>query len=129
MKKTIFLFVILAFLVGCTAVPQVEEATPEVIEFSKCLKESGLVMYGSMTCSVCKRQKEIFGSAFEEVGEVECHPDGDNPQTELCLQKDITKTPTWILQDTQGEELERKEGYQDFEALAELTGCGAPVEN
>tara|TARA_B100001971_G_C18234494_1_gene566214 strand:+ start:133 stop:492 length:360 start_codon:yes stop_codon:yes gene_type:complete len=114
----IFLGVVI-IISGCTSK---QEASPEVEKFAQCLKESGVKMYGSFTCSVCRRQRELFGSAFENVGEVECHPRGENPQTELCLEKDISKTPTWTLE-KDGVELERLEGFQSFEELSKISGC------
>ncbi|MDP6641992.1 MAG: hypothetical protein QGF74_01255 [Candidatus Nanoarchaeia archaeon] len=114
----IFLGVVI-IVSGCTSEQEVD---PETEKFAQCLKESGVKMYGSFTCSVCKRQIELFGSAFESVGEIECHPRGENPQTELCLEKDISKTPTWTLE-KDGVELERLEGFQSFEKLSELSGC------
>ncbi|MBR9707161.1 MAG: hypothetical protein GOV15_01870, partial [Candidatus Diapherotrites archaeon] len=95
----------------------------ELDSFAQCLSNNGLVMYGSEFCSYCAKQKDLFGTSFHHLQEVECHPRGTNPQTELCLHKDIMKTPTWILEDTQGNTLEKLEGYQALEDLAEFTGC------
>jgi len=124
MKKIylpILLIIILVFLSGCASEQEAEESS-ELDSFAKCLTEQDVKMYGSMTCSICKRQKEMFGSSFQYVGEIECHPRGENPQTELCLNKDIKKTPTWILE-KDGVEIKRLEGYQTAETLSELSGC------
>jgi hypothetical protein len=123
MKNVIQIFLITSIIIisGCSQGTQ-EVEDPQLSEFAKCIKESGMKMYGSMTCSVCKRQRELFGSSFKHVGEIECHPRGENPQTELCLQKDIEKTPTWILEKN-GEDLKKLEGYQTLETLAEISGC------
>ena len=100
----------------------------EYDDFAKCVKDSGLKMYGSMTCSVCARQKRLFGSAFKYIGEIECHPRGENPQTELCFEKEISKTPTWILED--GDlEIKKLEGYQTIETLSEVSGCSLDLIN
>ena len=79
-------------------------------------------MYGSYTCSICKKQRALFGPSFDLLGEIECHPRGENPQTQLCLEKDIKKTPTWTLEKN-GVELGRKEGYQTIEILSEFSEC------
>ncbi len=114
------------FIIGCAPEPiQEEPPSSELDGFASCLKESGLLMYGSMTCSLCKKQRELFDFAFHHVGEIECHPNGENPQTDLCLQKDIMKTPTWILE-KDGEEIQRLEGYQSLEILSETSGCSLP---
>ena len=91
-------------------------------DFAKCLSENGIKMYGSITCSVCKKQREAFGASFQYINEIECHPRGKNPQTELCLEKNIRKTPTWVIEDG-GIETERLEGFQSFETLAKISGC------
>ncbi|MAG16305.1 hypothetical protein CMO88_04545 [Candidatus Woesearchaeota archaeon] len=126
----IALAVMIVFVVSsCSSQQQVDtedsEDSSEFDSFASCIKENGLKMYGSFTCSVCKRQRAIFGSSFELVGEIECHPRGENPQTELCLQKDIEKTPTWILEQD-GEEIKRLTGFQNMETLAEISGCQLP---
>jgi len=90
-------------------------------ELAQCLTDNGLVMYGSFTCSVCARERQIFGKAFEHINEIECNPRGDNPQTELCLTKDISHTPTFTVE-VDGEELGRVDGLQSPRELAEFTG-------
>tara|TARA_Y100000034_G_C6551111_1_gene238109 strand:+ start:22 stop:399 length:378 start_codon:yes stop_codon:yes gene_type:complete len=119
--KTSLLIISLTILIivsGCNTQKEISELD----SFAKCLEENGLKMYGSMTCSICAKQKTLFGSSFQYVGEIECHPRGENPQTELCLQKDIQKTPTWILE-KDGVEIKRLKGYQTLETLSELSGC------
>jgi len=115
MKKLFFLLFILSIsiLSGCTssqeAVKEIE-SDPEMDAFAQCIKDSNLKMYGSFRCSYCQKQRMLFGPSFEIIGEIECHPHGENPQTELCLQMDVAKTPTWILEDG-SEEPRRFEGY------------------
>ncbi len=108
---------LLILLSGCS-----QKEVTELDSFAQCLKDEGLKMYGSMTCSICAKQKTLFGESFQYIGEVECHPRGKNPQTDLCLQKDIQKTPTWILE-KDGIETKRLIGYQTLEILSELSGC------
>jgi hypothetical protein len=120
MRSVIGLLVAALFVVSaCTSQPRVES---ELDEFATCLKESGVLMYGSMTCSICAKQRDLFGGSFELLGEIECHPRGENPQTELCLEKDIEKTPTWVVE-KDGVEVERLVGFQNLEKLAEISGC------
>tara|TARA_Y100000310_G_C20698277_1_gene827272 strand:+ start:4664 stop:5041 length:378 start_codon:yes stop_codon:yes gene_type:complete len=119
LKKLIFILFFI-FIISCSKTPVAE--TGPLDDFAKCLKNNGAKMYGSYTCSVCKKQRELFGPSFHHVGEIECHPRGENPQTQLCLEKDIKKTPTWTLE-KDGVELDRKEGYQTIEILSEFSGC------
>jgi hypothetical protein len=128
LAKTVLQISILAAILvisGCSDQTQIAEKTPEDLKMEawvSCLKESGMKMYGQYTCSVCERQRKVIGPAFELLGEIECHPRGENPQTQLCLEKDIAKTPTWILE-KDGQELDRLEGFQTLETLSESSGC------
>src|SRR3989344_3467526 len=49
----------LTFWVHSTAVP-----SDEYNEFAQCLHEKNFIMYGSITCSFCLKQRGIFGDAF-----------------------------------------------------------------
>ncbi len=89
---------------------------------AKCLSTNDLKMYSSITCSVCQKQKEYFGDSFQYINEVECNPNGENPQTGLCTKKGIEAIPTWIFE-KDGVEVQRVIGFQTPEFLAELTGC------
>ena len=93
-------------------------------ELATCLAEKGWAMYGSFTCSACRAQRKAFGKAFRHIKEVECNPHAPNTQVDLCLKKKIKKTPTWI-QEKDGKEIQRIEGYQLLEDLAPLSGCGS----
>ncbi len=121
-KPLVILVVAFAFLVSGCAPKETAEESPEISALAKCLTEKGVFMYGSFTCSICEREKELFGPSFKHITEIECHPRGKNPETDRCLKMDIAKTPTWILE-KDGQALDRLEGYQPFEALAEFSGC------
>ena len=85
------------------------------------LKAEGWVYYRSYTCSNCKRQEKILGDAYQMLNKVECHPKGPNGQPELCLAKNITKTPTWLLE-KDGRETKRLEGLQSIQQLSAESG-------
>lgn len=89
---------------------------------ARCLTQNGWIMYGSITCSACRAQRKSFGAAFSEIVEIECNPNAPGTQVELCLEKKIGPTPTWI-REVDGEERGRIEEYQLLEDLADLTGC------
>lgn len=94
-------------------------------EFISCLNEKGVVYYKSVRCSNCRRQEKLLGKAYLELNSVECHPEGKNPQPEFCLEKGISKTPTFLLE-VNGKELKRLIGIQQVEDLAAFADC--PVE-
>lgn len=92
---------------------------------AQCLNSKGVVYYKSVKCSTCRRQEMIFGEAYNKINSVECHPDGINPQPELCLSKKINKTPTFLME-VNGVEIKRLEGLQQVKDLAAFANC--PVE-
>ncbi len=87
-------------------------------------------MYGSITCSHCRNQRKMFGNSFQYIKEIECDPRNEGAQTELCIEKEINATPTWILEDDNGNEIERlNAGTQKLETLAEISGCKLTEDN
>lgn len=91
-------------------------------EAAKCLTEKGVKMYSSFRCGVCAKTKNMFGDSFQYIAEIECHPQGPNTEFERCLQKQITGTPTWILEPG-GQEVKRHTGFLSLEELEEFAGC------
>lgn len=92
--------------------------------FAQCLTDSNLVMYGSVTCGVCAKQRKAFGDSFRLIDEIECSPSNPGAETERCINKNITHTPTWILEDADGNDVTRFEaGFQQLSVLAEASGC------
>lgn len=81
-------------------------------DFVNCLKESGLIMYGSNSCEYCRQQKKMFGSQFEELNFVNCEFEKD-----LCESKGITAYPVWEIG------TQRAIGIQNFEQLSQLANC------
>lgn len=117
--------VIIAGLVasGITYFAQVGNVSREDhSELAACLNERGVIYYKSVRCSSCRRQEQLLGAAYAKLNSVECHPEGENPQVELCLKKRIEKTPTFLLEKN-GVEIKRLEGLQQVEALASFAGC------
>ena len=92
---------------------------------TQCLTEKGVVMYSSYICSNCRATIKKFGDSFQYIDMVECHPRGPDPQADLCLEKSITHTPTWMIE-KDGVEVKRLDGYQRPETLAEFADC--PME-
>lgn len=91
-------------------------------EFVDCLNQQGIVYYKSVRCSNCQRQEKLLGTAYSELNSVECHPEGENGQPQLCLDKRIDKTPTFLIEEN-GQEIKRQEGLTPLEDLAEFAGC------
>ena len=86
-------------------------------EFAKCLTEKSVKMYGAYWCPHCANQKNELGSSFKYIDYVECDPNGQNPQPELCKQNGITGYPTWIYNG------EKRSGEQSLLSLGAWAGC------
>ncbi|PJE50934.1 MAG: hypothetical protein COV29_01500 [Candidatus Yanofskybacteria bacterium CG10_big_fil_rev_8_21_14_0_10_36_16] len=96
-------------------------------EFAQCLDEKGFLMYGSITCSFCLKQRGLFGDAFQYIKEIECDPRNPHPEVERCVAKNIEHTPTWIQEREDGSEIYRFDpGVQSFKKLSEISGCKLP---
>lgn len=116
--------VIIAGLVVAGITFFIQSGTParqDYAPFAEYLNKQGWVYYKSYTCSNCKRQEKLFGDAYKRLNSVECHPKGPAGNPQLCLQKNITKTPTWLLE-KDGKELMRLEGVQPIEELMRISG-------
>ena len=87
---------------------------------AQCLTEKGTKMYGAWWCPHCQAQKKVFGNAFKYVDYVECSDAAKN-MTKQCVDAGITGYPTWVFAD--GAKLS---GEQDFDTLADKTGCELP---
>ena len=90
----------------------------DIEQFAKCLAQKNVKMYGTFWCGHCQNQKALFEGLLESSGiYVECDPRGENPQTELCLNKGIEGYPAWEIDGV------LYYGEQSFERLSELSGC------
>ncbi|OGY26334.1 MAG: hypothetical protein A2Z11_03115 [Candidatus Woykebacteria bacterium RBG_16_43_9] len=100
-------------------------AQKDYTPFVEALNEKGVVYYKSFKCNNCKRQEAMLGEAYKKLNSVECHPDGISPQVQLCLDKGIKKTPTFLIEED-GIEVKRLEGLKPLEDLAKW--AGVPLE-
>ena len=91
------------------------------------LTEQGWVYYRSYTCSNCKKQEKLLGEAYKKLNSVECHPKGPGGNPELCLKKNISKTPTWLLE-KDGQEVKRLEGYQTIQNLIQASSFSGEIK-
>jgi uncharacterized membrane protein len=122
MKTWGVIFVILNLIpVVAFNIPTSEDSI-DYSPLAQCITDNGVNMYGSFRCGVCARTRALFGDTFEHINEIECHPQGENAQTELCLAKGIEGTPTWILE-PEGKEVKRQVGFMTLAELQEFAGC------
>ena len=89
---------------------------------ARCITAKGISIYSSSQCSHCLQQENLFGPAFQLINRIECNPWDQNSQAELCTDKDITGTPTWIMEQD-GKEVKRRAGFMTIDELKEFSGC------
>jgi hypothetical protein len=123
MKSILVILLVIGMLVlvGCGS----KYIREDVDKLANCLAENDVKEYGAFWCSNCAKQEKMFGSSYKIIKErgvyVECDARGKNPQSDLCLELDITKYPTWEFSG----KLEPP-GVLSFEELAIKSGCEAP---
>ena len=129
MDKNIKIFVsVLVLLVVAVALLAILRTSPppasagEYDELAQCLGEKGAVFYGAFWCSVCKSQKEMFGSSAKLLPYTECSTPDGRGQTAECREKGIPSYPTWEFADGS-----RLTGAIPIPELAEKTACALPA--
>jgi glutaredoxin len=81
------------------------------------LAKKGIKFYGAYWCPHCQRQKALFGQeALQHLPYIECAPDGQHSQRQLCKEKNIKLFPSW--------EIDGKiiTGNRSLKDLADLSG-------
>lgn len=109
-------------LIAFAANDSLKETTPSPYEeFAQCLTERGATMYGAWWCPHCDNQKELFGSAFDQVNYVECST-AARTMNQTCQDAGIEGYPTWKFEDGS-----RLGGEQSLESLSAKSGCELPL--
>jgi glutaredoxin len=68
------------------------------MSLAKHLRENDIKMYGAYWCPHCYEQKALFGSeAFAEVEYIECEPDGEKAQPQVCQAAGVRSYPSWEI--------------------------------
>ncbi|WP_310426089.1 hypothetical protein [Chamaesiphon sp. VAR_48_metabat_135_sub] len=87
------------------------------------LVASDVKFYGSYSCSHCQKQKSLFGAAAAaKLPYIECAPDGENSQRQLCKEKNIQMFPTWVIKG------KYFPGTRDLKEIAAMTGYRGPMD-
>ena len=113
----LFLLALPLLFVACT---ELGETARYRQDLALHLSVNGAKMYGAYWCPHCATQKELFGGAADQIPYIECDPDGDNSQTDLCQQKGIQAYPTWEING------EFRQGVHPLGKLADLTEFPPP---
>lgn len=103
------LIVVLIIAIAYFALKTQNHETSE--EIAKCIGDRS-ILYVQLGCSHCQAQEELFGENIQYLTIVDCFY-----EYEKCENKEILKTPTWII---------NREKYEDVlsvDKLRELTKC------
>jgi glutaredoxin len=104
-------------LLAQTAPPVTTVSGSSELELARHLSKIGAKIYTSYTCPHCHEQKQLFGQeAFSLINNIECHPDGENAQPQLCRNAGIKGVPTWEIKG------KFAVGVQSLNELANLSG-------
>ena len=99
------------------------ESNPAKLALANHLTGSGAVMYSAYWCPHCHEQKELFGKeAAKALKVVECAPDGQDNQVDLCRSKGLEGFPSWEISGT------IDSGVKSLDKLADLSGYKGPRE-
>ncbi len=102
--------------------PVTSISNPSTLALAEKLTASGAVMYSAYWCPHCHEQKELFGKeATARLKVIECAPDGQNSQAELCQQKKIEGYPSWEING------QLDSGVKPLQKLANLVGFNGLV--
>ncbi|TVQ42645.1 MAG: hypothetical protein EA365_14735 [Gloeocapsa sp. DLM2.Bin57] len=97
--------------------PVTTESTTAEISLAEHLKSIDAKVFIAYTCPHCHEQKQLFGKeATSILNSIECHPNGENAQPQLCENAGIRGVPTWEING------ELYPGLQPLERLAQLSG-------
>ena len=125
MKKKISLFISFLALIALFVAPhsfsktkqqaspkQAKQITEEDKLYVECIKDKGLIFYGTSWCPHCKQQKATFGELMSQINYVDCEQD-----SKACRTRKVTGYPTLLLPD--GKEI----GQGTIKDIAEDCGC------
>lgn len=124
MNNKIVIIIIILFVVILSTVLWIKLSSQpgKLDQFAGCIKENGVVLYGTFWCSHCKNQKALFGKSAKFLPYVECSTPDGRSQTVICKDKKIDGYPTWEFSDGS-----RLSGELSLTRLAEKTGCQLPL--
>ena len=91
------------------------------IALARHLTKIGAKEYIAWWCPHCHEQKQLFGKqAYSEINHIECDPQGQNAQPDLCKAANIQSFPTWEINGQQ------YQGVQSLAELAQISGYQGP---
>ena len=93
------------------------------IALAEHLAAIGAKKYGAWWCPHCHAQQALFGAeAFEKVTYVECDPEGQDSQTEVCQAAGVEGFPSWEING------QLYPGIQQLPTLAQISAYSGPTD-
>ncbi len=90
------------------------------LAFAEYLSKSGVKFYGASWCTHCFIQRYLFGAtAAEKLPYVECAPNGESVQDNVCKKDNIHRFPTWAVN---GKLIVGTRNLKDIAAMTGYTG-------
>jgi len=106
---------------GATEIAVTTDSGAAEVALAQHLKQVDAKMYGAWWCPHCQEQKQLFGkTAASQFSYIECDPNGQNPQPDLCQTAGIENYPTWVING------KTYSGTQSLEDLANASGYSGP---
>ena len=102
MKTATVTSIIIALIIGISAAAfYLSGQELETYEnFTACLHEKNVVMFGASWCPHCAEQKALFERGAKTIPYFECSPNGSaSPQDEQCAIRNVSAYPTWQFDD------------------------------
>lgn len=87
------------------------ESEDYLSRLTKKMTENGMVLYCSYQAEDCKKQKELFGQAINNINYVECDASIAHSNPDECLSHEVSIYPTWLYEE---------EKYTGIRSLSEL---------
>lgn len=114
----LFAVIMLAIIVGMRVIEGAAATSQKYDGVAQCIADKGAKFYGAFWCPRCQAQKRKFGGAAKYLPYVECSTADGKGITQVCVDNNATKWPTWVFADGS-----RLNGAQSVSALAEKTQC------
>ena len=108
--------VLIAAFVSCVLLDDDTDTAVSIDDIANKITANGWVLYSTTTCPHCVEQKEVLGTAIDQITVINC--DASEEAYNQCMANNITGVPTWINSVTG----EMRVGVHGIDELIEMGG-------